>query len=65
MEFVQLWKAQKTVVFVKLDGNLQVATPAPPTGIAQIKDRMLVNYQTSAAAHKMKQTQRACAIIHN
>ena len=65
MEFVRLWRVQKTAVFVKLDGNLQVATHALLTGIAQIKEQTLVNYQTSAAAHKMKQTPKACAIIHN
>ena len=65
MEFVQLWKGQKIAVFVKLDGNLQVAICALPTGIAQTKKQMLVNYQMSAAAHKMKQTPRACAIIRN
>ena len=65
MEFVPLWKAQKTAVFVKLDGNLQIAIHALPTGIAQTKKRTLFNYQMSAAAHKMKQTPKACAIIHN
>ena len=65
MEFVRLWKGQKIAVFVKLDGNLQVATHAPPTGIAQIKERMLVKYQMSADAHKMKQTPKDYAIIHN
>ena len=65
MEFVRLWKAQKIAVFVKLDGNLQVAIHALPTGIAQTKKQTLVNYQMSAAAHKMKQTPKACAIIRN
>jgi len=65
MEFVQLLKAQKIAVFVKLDGNLQVAIHALPTGIAQTKKWTLVNYQMSAVAHKMKQTPKDCAIIHN
>ena len=65
MEFVRLWKVQKTAVFVKLDGKKQVAIHAPPTGIVQIKEQTLVNYQMSAAAHKMKQTPKAYAIIHN
>ena len=65
MEFVRLWKGQIIAVFVKLDGNLQVATHVPHTGIAQIKEQTLVNYQTSVDAHKMKQTPKDCAIIHN
>ena len=65
MEIVRLLKAQTTAAFVKLDGNLQVAINAPPTGIAQTKKQMLVNYQMSADAHKMKQTPKACVIIHN
>ena len=65
MEFARLLKGQKIAVFVKLDGNLQVAIHALPTGIAQTKKQMLVNYQMSAAAHKMKQTPKACAIIRN
>ena len=65
MEFVRLWKGQIIAVFVKLDGNLQVVIHALPTGIAQTKKRTLVNYQMSAAAHKMKQTPKDCAIIHN
>ena len=59
MEFVRLWKGRKIAVFVKLDGNLQVAIHVLLTGIVQTKKRMLVNYQMSAAAHKMKQTQKA------
>ena len=65
MEFVRLWKGQKIAVFVKLDGNLQVAIHALPTGTAQTKKQMLVNYQMSAVAHKVKQTLKAYAIIHN